>query len=968
MKNPDMRELSANSAAGNGPAVADFPIKSPNPLDRREFLKLSGLGFVALVDRWLGLSKVARQGSASVESFPPDIKELVTEVLKGNPDAVIHTLKKGLKVSPDGIKPYLVKNENDAKKSWNFSLVSALPDWSNSLLNNRQIEDFSQEFQKPPQLVQINLKEFQLDIPQFQFLQRLLGGNKSIQLKQKLVQAGLAAGGAGLLIKGGADVIDGISDVVNLEDSDGKAKLAKGAAEGAIGIGVMANAAISDTDYFKSLNAQEQEALKTIAVALFPPAWVTACVQQDPSLLQTATPVTDGNNGDGSNSGNTEISQTAKPALPPEATPSPNPPEKNVPYPGDMNNLLWNETVSDSNTMQYLESNETFREAANEIEKIYYKVAENQNMVKADIDFVGSIGPESWVIAMKYQGKFFVMQYNGLNIAPITPYGLREEFKKDPSTFNLIELKLDQLPKNKNYTVDDLVIVADQSTYHVFATKDGNFYFDMSSDIWRDKNGTPAQFLEILPTPSTSNFEVANWAEKDGRFDPFSMYPLVGSVNHVNRKYIDLNYSGLRIALLSNDDLTQIDDLAQYKGNQASQINNNLELKSQLELIKQQVNQSNNNTIVVNNGQVSQVIETDKIYNNVISRYFWENGSLRQMTKEEEPLLMAPLSAPDHRFIRTDTGEQVMMRGVHILHFSWSPEVINVDVDSMENLLNGVKEMGANYIVMQWNSGFVDNPDYVNKLVDTLKLAKNKYGFRVQLDLWARGLEGTTPDHIEIVDSQITDDWRKLLSNPETAFWIGRTVDIFTVISEPTHNIQGQGNPSFFDPVLSETSEVVRSSINNPNAIIGYSAGRWGWAGDADELLGHDRSELGKEITINIHPYRYSGSGEGELISKDSRSDPKDYVIKLQDAGWNISVGEYGWLDWKQDPDYLKKLFRFFEDNKISYAVFGTGAGYNTTDFDGEGFLFSDTFGGQLSPTGEYIKDFWSQYINSNED
>ena len=249
----------------------------------------------------------------------------------------------------------------------------------------------------------------------------------------------------------------------------------------------------------------------------------------------------------------------------------------------------------------------------------------------------------------------------------------------------------------------------------------------------------------------------------------------------------------------------------------------------------------------------------------------------------------------------------------------------------------------------------------LNKLIETLKLAKSKYGFRVQLDLWARGIEDPSNpysgDHIEEVDNRITDDWNKLLSNPETAFWMGRTVDIFNVISEPTLNIQGQNHPSFFDPVLRDTGELIRNRINNPNAIIGYSAGRWCWAGDADELLGHNRSELDPEITINIHPSRL------DFISEDTRSDPRKCAKELQQEGFNISVGEFGWRDWNLNREYVEDALRYFEEHKISYAVVGAIGGYAYMPSRGpdDGELFMDYYGQVLSPYGEYLKNFWSK-------
>ena len=376
-------------------------------------------------------------------------------------------------------------------------------------------------------------------------------------------------------------------------------------------------------------------------------------------------------------------------------------------------------------------------------------------------------------------------------------------------------------------------------------------------------------------------------------------------------------------------------------------------------------NDKANGIVVINGEDLSQAQITQVAVRwglPVEKRYLFENGILRQMTKEEEPLLMAPLSAPDHRFIRTDTGEQVMLRGVNLQHLNWGQFSWNKPERAL-NVLKGIKEMGANYVVIMWNSGLIEDPVYMESLLNALEYAHNGLGLRVQLDLVSRGLSNPndpysdTETGIRILDEQVTKDWKKLLADSEVALRIGRTVDIFNIISEPA-NPKISGKQSFFDPVLKDSCQVIRSSLNNPNAICGYSAGRWGWAGDADELLGHQRSELGDNITINIHPYRL------DFISEDTRSDPRKYADKLQQNGFNISVGEYGWWDWVLNPGLVEELIAFFEKQKISYALFGSGGVYEVNNYEpgDQAMLFMDYEGKELSPVGEYVKQFWSQY------
>ena len=234
---------------------------------------------------------------------------------------------------------------------------------------------------------------------------------------------------------------------------------------------------------------------------------------------------------------------------------------------------------------------------------------------------------------------------------------------------------------------------------------------------------------ELTPSPTLTvmevlkELEVANWAEDDaGNIDPDILYPIVGSVHNANKRTVDLTdkSSGLKLAVILGED-TNMED-ANLKQEIADQLNNQEELKSQIEEINNQLssNDKANGIVVINGEDLSQAQITQVAVRwglPVEKRYLFENGILRQMTKEEEPLLMAPLSAPDHRFIRTDTGEQVMLRGANILYFTFGPEAY-AQRELLNRELEALKYMGGNYVVFNWNSGFVEDSVYVNRLVN----------------------------------------------------------------------------------------------------------------------------------------------------------------------------------------------------------------------------------------------------------
>src|SRR3989344_3010510 len=324
--------------------------------------------------------------------------------------------------------------------------------------------------------------------------------------------------------------------------------------------------------------------------------------------------------------------------------------------------------------------------------------------------------------------------------------------------------------------------------------------------VQENLNMDTAQWEEYI------NFETANWAEDDaGNIDPDILYPIVGSVHNANKRTVDLTdkSSGLKLAVILVE-ITDPDD-ANVKQEVVNLLNNQTDLKRQIEEINNQLpeNEKNRAIIVINGEDSSQPQITQiAIRSNlpIEKRYLLENGTLRQMLKEEEPLLMAPLSAPDHRFIRTDTGEQVMLRGVNLQHLNWGQFSWNKPERAL-NVLKGIKEMGANYVVIMWNSGLIEDPVYIESLLNALEYAHNGLGLRVQLDLVSRGLSNPndpysdTETGIRNLDEQVTKDWKKLLADSEVALRIGRTVDIFNIISEPA-NLKISGKQSFFDPVL----------------------------------------------------------------------------------------------------------------------------------------------------------------------
>ena len=381
--------------------------------------------------------------------------------------------------------------------------------------------------------------------------------------------------------------------------------------------------------------------------------------------------------------------------IPPEATPSAEPPGREVPYPSNTEEFLWDYDNSPPGVMSTLDDeNKIYHQDAYAIEKFYEAVTLQEGMDGSQVDFVGSLGPESWVIAMKFQGEFYVLkEKEGLLLSAITPFAVLDQ---DPAGYALVKVKLDSLPPKADgsrYTHDDLRIYVDESKYHVIAVDGGKFYLDLTSDQWKDQNGNPVGTVEVLPTESSASFETGQWAEKeDGTLSPEKMFQLVGAIDYKHHKVVDLSYNGLKVAVVTGEDLTQKDasGFDDEKNTQADQINSNINLKAQLDLVRPQLDQNNLDkyTIVVENGAIKWIVDQSS---DIPFYQKFENNKL----VEVEVQLLPELRVNGPYIERADTGEKVQFAGgalVFIPEAAFYPETLK-PFDSLYEFVKYYVEM-----------------------------------------------------------------------------------------------------------------------------------------------------------------------------------------------------------------------------------------------------------------------------------
>jgi len=198
---------------------------------------------------------------------------------------------------------------------------------------------------------------------------------------------------------------------------------------------------------------------------------------------------------------------------------------------------------------------------------------------------------------------------------------------------------------------------------------------------------SPIPTITAIPLPDISPVE---WASNEsGVVIPQKMYPLVGAIGKKHRRTIDLDYAGLRIALVLGEgvDLQDPEFITKQKDIRsfyAEELNKQEALKQQLEQVRALLDKqgATQNAVTVIEGQnwssdlsvspptalVSQVVEFVVKFgeieqDEIKARYVLENAALRQLTQEEEPQLLPKITIKGKDFYRTDTNEPVTFKG-----------------------------------------------------------------------------------------------------------------------------------------------------------------------------------------------------------------------------------------------------------------------------------------------------------------
>jgi hypothetical protein len=473
---------------------------------------------------------------------------------------------------------------------------------------------------------------------------------------------------------------------------------------------------------------------------------------------------------------------------------------------------------------------------------------------------------------------------------------------------------------------------------------------------------TISQESTIVPEPTSEplpSIEAKEWAvnEETGLIDPDKLYPYVGDwilttpqgqqLDSSKNRAVDLMWENIRLVYVGDKDVQEKGFYQKaYRTDIAEQLNNNAELKWKLSEIKDKLPSQDLTptlmTIVINGPDFSNntanliagANETNPVVTGIAANLGatpkWyrieetDRMDLVRLDSEQEPMLLPPLKVEGGRYIRTDSGEGVMMRGMNYGVFQqrrlgWDASAYVADLAFKE-----LKDAGGNFLVISLKRDAIENQSaqYFLRLSEHLKLAR-KYGIRTMLTIgWLNDKE-----MIRVVDEQVAQDWKSLVNftdetNPfiagqNFAALLRKTVDVFQMISEP------QGDFSVFNPNLDNACGEIRSQVGS-EAICGFSNGCW-FATGAVELIGRESEwvQTHPQSTVVIHPFILDNPVDLNNPLNSQRPDPMLYLKELKEKGVLVTVGESGWTDWNDHYDWLMKFYQYLGENKISYATDG---------------------------------------------
>ncbi len=317
-----------------------------------------------------------------------------------------------------------------------------------------------------------------------------------------------------------------------------------------------------------------------------------------------------------------------------------------------------------------------------------------------------------------------------------------------------------------------------------------------------------------------------------------------------------------------------------------------------------------------------------------------------------------------------ENGKAIILRGADAPHLIWGESPGSwqwAGLDRLEKDIHTLRSWGANFVVISFDPGRVDDPSYAGQIVEAVTYAHN-LGFHVEL-MQHHSQWDLQNDQPVFVPLPITDDpsgslvtdvdqrWMQLLAHSGVAASLSKTVDIFGIYSEPDQRVN---RLAFFDATtdiswnqwrsraekacLDIRAEIQRqavcsiSGIHWASDVTGYLSDPFQIPGVALEVHQYQHFETGSEVTyLSILGFPLLGSESGI-----NRADNWERLA----GKVPLIVGEFGNDD---PPDYVQGLLTDMEKYRVSWAAWSL-IGWAPD----EGMIDCQT--GALLPLGEMVQ------------
>lgn len=260
--------------------------------------------------------------------------------------------------------------------------------------------------------------------------------------------------------------------------------------------------------------------------------------------------------------------------------------------------------------------------------------------------------------------------------------------------------------------IDHLDVVFQTGTENAYLTLNNTSFkagIDAVESVFDASTGNWLEPLDLSQDAILPSDWAANTAEGEnkGKYSPEMFFPLVGGINHQNRKTVSLEANGLKIAVALSEQyfidrgidpllgLTalSLEDQQALAEALSIDLDDIAELKAQLGAIRTQIETNADNllpseditryTVIIQNSQVAGIVFHTG--SDVTRRYVLNvEGKLVQLTPEQEPQLLPELMVDGPYIKRADTGERVSFKGISL--------PINPDERKGRSILSYVKQ------------------------------------------------------------------------------------------------------------------------------------------------------------------------------------------------------------------------------------------------------------------------------------